>query len=95
MNTEPIVVNNTLDVTGNITLDVDQNGVILGPTSNQVEVPEPSPVDVLLNAQVQATLLVELGADSNIRYAAKKAEAALGRLLRDMERHRRIVGGSH
>lgn len=93
MNTEPLLVNSPLEVTGVTTLDIDQNGVILGPTSNQVEVPEPSPVDILLNAQFQAALLAELGADSNIRYAAKKTAIFIERLLRDMERHRRIVGG--
>jgi hypothetical protein len=54
---------------------------------------EPSPVVTLTAAQMTASLLAVAGASDNIRYAAKKATEMLGRLLRDLEHHRRLIGG--
>lgn len=61
-------------------------------TTDAVEPEIPNPVEALTAAYLTASGLDVAGATDEIRYAAKKATRTIGYLLREMERHRRVVG---
>lgn len=62
------------------------------PVATEEVVEAPSPTIILGQAREQAAVLAESGATYDIRYAGKRAAEMLGRLIKHIEHHRRIVG---
>jgi hypothetical protein len=104
MDTEPLIV--TGETTFEPSIDVEFTGaltVIGGTTLEATELGveagvSPGPQDQSLvtklhAAYVEASVLAVAGGDTNIRYSARKTTQFIGRLLRDLEIHRRRVGG--
>lgn len=83
MTPEALVVDGTLEVTGDVEIEDEAPATVED---------LPNPVVALNAAYFQASMLAEAGATYQIRYTAMKAGQAIERLIRDLEHHRRITG---